>query len=126
MIGILPARSTKRWMRFPQGSGGIALSPPVSEECTMAILPKFGLRVGGKIMQMRGMSSSRLAVLAIGLALAAFASSAMADSATNTVGSQSGTPFKASCGPGKALIGWAYNATDRLTAIAPLCQAVSA
>jgi len=67
---------------------------------------------------------SRALVVAIGLLSAGFAPSAIADTSTRTVGSSDGTPFRAACPPGQALAGWAYNATDRLTAIGPLCQEV--
>lgn len=40
------------------------------------------------------------------------------------IGSGSGTPFKVACQPGEALVGWGYNATSSLTAIAPVCQRV--
>lgn len=66
----------------------------------------------------------RALVTVIGLSVAGFAPVALADTATKTVGSSEGTSFHVQCGPGEALAGWAYNATDRLTAIGPICQKI--
>ncbi len=64
-------------------------------------------------------------VVAIALLLAAnFPSAVLADSKTKLIGNSSGTPFTAACPPENVLVGWGYNATDHLTAIAPLCAAV--
>jgi hypothetical protein len=67
---------------------------------------------------------SYLLVVAFALAIAGTASNAMADTRTKTVGNTSGNPFTFKCPPGEALIGWAYNSTDHMTLIAPMCQKV--
>jgi len=65
------------------------------------------------------------ALVVAGFLVVAGASNAIADTQTKTVGSQSGDAFKVTCPTGNALVGWAYNATDRVTAIAPLCQPIN-
>lgn len=46
---------------------------------------------------------------------------ALADSETQRIGSQTGTPFELGCEPGEAIAGWHYNSRDRLFAIWPMC-----
>lgn len=74
-------------------------------------------------MRVSGTLSYLLAV-ALGLAIASAASNAAADTRTKAVGNSSGNPFTFKCKAGEALIGWAYNSTDHMTLIAPMCQNV--
>ncbi len=55
----------------------------------------------------------------------AFAPSAYADSRSNTVGDNSGTPFVASCKPGEALVGVVYNSAEQMYAIGALCRPIA-
>lgn len=65
-------------------------------------------------------------VASVTLAVAlAWSPLAMADTRTNTIGDQSGQPFKADCGRDEALVGFAYNSDQLLFAVSPLCRGVA-
>lgn len=75
-------------------------------------------------MYLRGKLLSDALRVGVLVVIASFASAAMADTQTTAVGNTNGKAFSFKCKPGQALVGWAYNATDHMTLIAPMCQKV--
>lgn len=70
--------------------------------------------------------NSILYFLSLCLALVAVGIAPVGASETRRIGNTDGKPFTASCGPGMAVSGFAYNSAEQLKAVAPLCRNIDA